>query len=784
MVNVTVPNMQLSRLASLAEELAGHGALGTGVVSFELYHHWSNTWFLNGDIEVAEPALIAVLAQTLATNVPVRPKKSTSCFFPVQNLAAVVSVAFAHAPQLPTRLKVSNNVARCLTNAINAFKSSHDSMTGLLNKDAIDHRLRDALAALPLPGNSASDTVQELHSTPCVVVLALDIDHFKQVNDTHGHLYGDVVLQCFARRLESVVGTLARTEHIECQLGRPGGEEFLVVLRGQLSPIQTNEIAERVLREIADTPLPSDSEWGQIGISASSAGIALPHIGGRTVTVSIGTATCPAGLADQSAVAKEAMSLARHADMALYCAKAGGRNTVRHFDDILQRHGHILEHHKETGVVAIDIGSHVNVARGQEFLVFHPEFDGKTPFVFSDGRTRKRLGTYPRRSCGRIVVFDVQTDISFCKVIDTSVNGEFVAGSHLEAVPLGTISHILDADPILSSATGTSLLKVDELVDAVSKIVDAQSIPFVAVFTISDLPDIMRDRGSAAVNNALARLFSSVREIFPNTAHIGQLQTGEICVVNGTVARIPGVETVKQALESAAKGYRGFEFVTGVFCASDPDRVAFSGDSSSYDAKRAIDFARHAASTDGRNKETIAVFDSFVAFRIVRSHMTARRHLQGLADYKAFVEMGVKFSILENQASVGYFDKVPPDYPNALAAIERAIELNPAEPMWFANKAMVTFMLGDYQATWAQFRRAREINAEFLFPDAYQPAMAVAVGTLALQDGNSELLPSAKEIVIGALSLPPEKQQLFIGDGEQLRRVAQDLGLAERQVRP
>ncbi len=163
---------------------------------------------------------------------------------------------------------------------------------------------------------------------------------------------------------------------------------------------------------MADEPLPSEKEWNRFQGEPQWSPLQLPHASERRVTTSVGLATISAQ-GERGDTKCACNRLLGEADTALYRAKSGGRNIVRRFEDILAKHGRILEHHVETGVVAIDIGSLVNVTQGQEFLVFHPQFSGDTPFVFSDGRTRKRIGTYPKYPHGRIVSFNVQPELSF-----------------------------------------------------------------------------------------------------------------------------------------------------------------------------------------------------------------------------------------------------------------------------------------------------------------------------------------------------------------------------------
>jgi diguanylate cyclase (GGDEF)-like protein len=157
-----------------------------------------------------------------------------------------------------------------------------DQLTNLPNRRHLDEALAAALSA----GGR--------HQLP-VSVLVMDLDHFKQVNDTYGHTTGDRVLEHVARVLEQAV----RTEDI---VGRWGGEEFLAVLPHTDGP-GANQIAERLRQLVQDSPYTNKA-------------------GDRIVatTLSIGCAT-DAGSGDDN--------LIHRADQALYRAKADGRNSVR-----------------------------------------------------------------------------------------------------------------------------------------------------------------------------------------------------------------------------------------------------------------------------------------------------------------------------------------------------------------------------------------------------------------------------------------------------------------------
>jgi two-component system cell cycle response regulator len=154
-----------------------------------------------------------------------------------------------------------------------------DTLTGVANRRQY-HRRLDELSRAHGPGVATG-------------VIALDIDHFKQVNDIAGHEAGDAVLRILSRRLQAESGP-------EDLLVRWGGEEFLVLAPGLDGPA-TGDLAQRLHRAVGEAPC---------------------AIAGRTplaITISIGWASGSLG---------EAASLRAVADEALYVAKRSGRDCV------------------------------------------------------------------------------------------------------------------------------------------------------------------------------------------------------------------------------------------------------------------------------------------------------------------------------------------------------------------------------------------------------------------------------------------------------------------------
>ncbi len=157
-----------------------------------------------------------------------------------------------------------------------------DGLTGAYNKKYLGDRIESELA------------FAMRHESPLSLVM-LDLDHFKAINDTHGHLAGDYVLQAMA---EGILDTVRK----EDVFARYGGEEFAVLSRGIDRP-GAIQFAKRLRTWVEMHPFIYE-------------GIRLP------VTASLGVATYP-----DNAI-EDAEALVQKADEALYAAKKGGRNRV------------------------------------------------------------------------------------------------------------------------------------------------------------------------------------------------------------------------------------------------------------------------------------------------------------------------------------------------------------------------------------------------------------------------------------------------------------------------
>jgi diguanylate cyclase (GGDEF)-like protein len=163
-------------------------------------------------------------------------------------------------------------------------------------EDAERRSMTDALTGIPnrrfLEAVLAEETKRATRFGRPFSLLMVDVDHFKRINDTHGHAVGDVVLVEVARRIRATLRSDLDTA------ARYGGEEFTVVLP-ETDPSGAFVVAEKIRQVVAGEPVEN----------------------GLTVTVSVGVASCPGD-------GTTADSLLAAADTALYEAKRGGRDRV------------------------------------------------------------------------------------------------------------------------------------------------------------------------------------------------------------------------------------------------------------------------------------------------------------------------------------------------------------------------------------------------------------------------------------------------------------------------
>jgi diguanylate cyclase (GGDEF)-like protein/PAS domain S-box-containing protein len=259
----------------------------------------------------------------------------------------------------------------------------YDSLTGLSNRLRMSNQLDNTLAAFRQAKRSCA-------------VMMLDLDRFKQVNDTLGHPAGDELLKQVAERLRRVING-------GCELGRLGGDEFEVILpdiddRGQLG-----EIARKVI-DIVSQPYSLEGVRCVIGVSV---GIAIAPYDGIS--------------SDE---------LIRNVDLALYAAKGGGRGQFRFYSTELHNQAETRRRIEEDLRDAlagnqislayqplVDTQTHRVVAMEAVMRWYHPQLGAISPALFipvaEESNQITRLGEWAlRRACEEAVQWPGDVKVS------------------------------------------------------------------------------------------------------------------------------------------------------------------------------------------------------------------------------------------------------------------------------------------------------------------------------------------------------------------------------------
>ena len=241
-------------------------------------------------------------------------------------LACVLACATAIGGLTYLRRSVSHRLVQA-SDAMNQRQRMMDTdlLTGVLGRRPFLGELREMIG----------DTIQP-HAVTLVLV---DLDHFKQINDSHGHHVGDRALAHLAQELRRLFPG--------CAIGRLGGDEFAVAIAGSAA----------------------DSACARIGELLTALARGLPHEGNRlALSISVGIATSPEHGDDTA-------NLMLHADLALYESKGAGRARATIYDPAMmaeQRHRRLMERELRAAVMMRELELHYQpVAGGNGRILGH-----------------------------------------------------------------------------------------------------------------------------------------------------------------------------------------------------------------------------------------------------------------------------------------------------------------------------------------------------------------------------------------------------------------------------
>ncbi|MCG8911452.1 GGDEF domain-containing protein [Pseudomonas sp. DP-17] len=263
--------------------------------------------------------------------------------------------------------KLKSTIERIISQHINAYNATRDKLTEIYNRHGFEKEIR------------------KYQNYPFITFCIADIDNFKQINDSFSHEHGDLVLKAFSKSVAKVCSRkISETQKIV--YSRYGGEEFVFAIFSQ-SP---------------DIALPEE-------IRSS--------ISGRTERTEY---HCSLGFSvhsiDYQLNKAQLSTLYKEADAALYKSKKEGKDRSTLFSEIKKSLGKVIETDAEHNICAIDIGKNTGVTIDDRFKVLPQKYSGREPFIVDDGRSKKPIGTYPKLEIGILTPFDIQDEITFCKI--------------------------------------------------------------------------------------------------------------------------------------------------------------------------------------------------------------------------------------------------------------------------------------------------------------------------------------------------------------------------------
>ena len=224
----------------------------------------------------------------------------------------------------------------------------HDALTGLPNRALIMDRIDQLLARSRRQGTSGA-------------ALYVDLDEFKNVNDTLGHGMGDRLLVAVANRLRS---TLRDADTI----GRMGGDEFVVLIDGASLNPAPEMVADRIL-DVMRQPFVLE-------------GATMPLIVNTTIGIAIGDRPNPE-------------DLLRDADVALYQAKAAGKNRYEIFDSEMRTE---IQHRLKMSSICARLSPTISSTWSTSLFTTSPTSPSSAPRLCSAGSTRRGASSYPASS--------------------------------------------------------------------------------------------------------------------------------------------------------------------------------------------------------------------------------------------------------------------------------------------------------------------------------------------------------------------------------------------------
>lgn len=489
----------------------------------------------------------------------------------------LVAAVSSNDPQGADLSKIAGVIKLLIGNLILQEERDRDGLTGFLKKETFQERMEEVAGEVKQNAQT-SRSVKGERRNPSLSFFHLDLDHFKEINDTLGHRYGDEVLRSFACQVREF---LAWKGFEEALLARLGGEEFGVLLP-YLPANEAQKLGEQLCEHIRSTDIPSSEEIERYRqANPDFKAINLPR-----VTASIGIATADSAVilrVSADALSDELDQLYERADVATYAAKKLGRDRVMAFDRILAEGGTVLDFDERTGILTLDLGIEAGVDVGDVFRVFdNRKFTGSEPII-QPGSQNKVIGYFPKLVLGEVEVIVCQPQVSFAqrRGSDLFIPGP---GFRLEWVPPSERGRRITGDRRRQDRRKASSPSPRSLFDAKLRESREREKFVLALLNFDNLATIKEQRGSSTLKELNRSLASELEKM----AVPGDVVSS---ISSEYIGFIPAAPQVKAALEKISELKR-------VFAGRDKSTfsaVVLDGTRKGFDRSRALEIARKGA---------------------------------------------------------------------------------------------------------------------------------------------------------------------------------------------
>lgn len=625
------------------------------VESIYLHYKRDEAWIIDGGATSSSAELESAISGSGYL------RKGKRCLFPLSDIRVVVEANFAKSPQKSTAEQFSTVISDRREYSQHRFDALHDSLTGCKNRKSFEIDMAAAVQKVAAQENSSLGSLGEA-GVMAIALAAMDIDHFKRINDGRGHDYGDLVLRSFAWLLEDECRRAqASTGGGQFSVYRLGGEEFSILIVGELNEGEVLLWLDDVRKKIESAVIPS-SDHLEVFKRDSAIVSNLPGEPERRLTSSVGVARYSGPRSDDHSIISGELKV--KSDKALYAAKNAGRNQVIYFPDILKRYGRVIENDSSAAVVIIDIGSDVGVEPGREFFVVPKRYSGDVDFVLDDGRSRKVLGKIPRLNVAKLVAFDVQAEISFCSITEVRDGIEVTSGSLIETIPLGIFGGLLAPHKGLAGS-GDS----DERGMVTSAFLSnpLESSAMVSL-KLDGIRKVERDYGQLQANEVLASVSSVMASVFQSANHVAHAELG--CFSVAVSAEGVDLDEAVSELVVMVKKLVGHlvKFRVGVFEGGLIESGAFPGLNSTH----ALDYSLIAAAAAAINE--VGKFNKNSASDVLRRGGDEGLFDEVISDYHRFRSIGINDSGVQNCLGIALFKKS--SFVEAASAFKASIEFS------------------------------------------------------------------------------------------------------------